>query len=260
MQRKIVNFILLFILALFISQGYCLNLDKVKFYFLSGNYENSIKEGEKVLAAAVSDSDDLDELYYILGLSYLKDGNYLRASDVFEIIIKEFKDSSFQDEAVIGLADTYFLRGDFIKAEELYKEALGRNPDTKFKAQLFYRLSEVALKQGDSDKARVYLDKLKDFPLNPETKFNLDSPITLKSNTEGLYYAVQVGSFSNQINAKNLAQKLTAKGYPAYIEEAPPGHAERSYRVRVGKFSLRQEALDLEKRLSREGYPTKIYP
>jgi len=55
----------------------------------------------------------LDELYYLLSLSYLKDGNYLRASDIFEIILREFKGSRFKEDALLALGDTYFLRGDY---------------------------------------------------------------------------------------------------------------------------------------------------
>ncbi|MBN1913662.1 MAG: hypothetical protein JW788_04610 [Candidatus Omnitrophica bacterium] len=51
--------------------------------YLSGDYKAAISEGEKILAQA-KDQDGLDELYYILALSYMKEGNYLRASDILK--------------------------------------------------------------------------------------------------------------------------------------------------------------------------------
>ncbi len=114
------------------SRAYALNLDKLNSLFLSQDYKAAILEGEKILAAKGT-SSDLDELYYILGLSYMRDANYLRASDIFEIIINEYKNSPLKEDATLSLADTYFLRQDFDKAEALYKEIINSNPRTKLR-------------------------------------------------------------------------------------------------------------------------------
>lgn len=252
MLKKIILSVILIMSA---GSGYCLDIDKVKVHFLSGDYKSAISEGEKVLASYTTHPPDLDELYYILGLSYLKDGNYLRASDIFEIIIREFKESRFLDEARLGLGDTYFLKGDYDKAQGYYTDLINTNPRTKLKAPLYYRLSEIALKKGDTQAAKEYLDKLKaDFSFSPEIKSNKDL-----ATLSDIYYAVQVGSFVSPTNARNLCDKLIAKGYDAYLEEAF-GASAKTYRVRVGRLKLRQEATQLESKLSSEGYPTKIVP
>ena len=239
------------------SNAYALNLDKMRNYFLSGDYDSSINEGEKILAGS-SYPQDIDELYYLLGLSYLKDGNFLRASDIFEIILKEFKNSAFGDQAKLGLGDTYFLRGDFLEAGACYKELISSNPSTKLKAQVYYRLSQAGYKRGDTQAGKEYLDKLKqDFPSSPELK--LDKDLSLLTDSPDPYYTVQVGAFLNIANARNLAQKLTESGYAAYIDQVNLA-GKNSYRVRVGKLRTRQEAQDSERKLIYEGYPTKIYP
>jgi len=239
--------------------AYALNLDKAKIYFLNSDYKSAILEGEKILAGA-GNSSGLDELYFILGLSYLKDGNYLRASDIFEIILKEFKNSQFQEEAKLGLGDAYFLRGDFAKAEGYYNDIIKSDPRTELKAQVYYRLSQVGFKRGDSGQGKEYLDKLKnDFPLNLESK--TDKAFSrIPDYSSEVYYTVQVGSFSNFTNADNLTQKLIQKGYPAYLEESLSPGGDKVYRVRVGKLRQRQEAAELENKLSQQGYPTKICP
>ncbi len=236
------------------SNAYALNLDQAKIYFLSGDYKSAIQEGEKLLAKDAN-SPHSDELYYILGLSYLKDGNFLRASDIFEIILKEFKSSAFGDEARLSLGDTYFLRGDYDKAEERYNGLINNNPRTKLKAALYYRLSQVGFKKGKTQQAKEYLDKLKtEFPANLEMRLNKD----LYSLSD-IYYTVQVGSFASYNNARNLSNKLINKGYDAYIEEVNTDDT-KAYRVRVGRLKSRLEAMQLEKELSSLGHPTKIIP
>jgi tetratricopeptide (TPR) repeat protein len=233
---------------------YALDIDKVKVYFLNGDYKSAILEGEKILANTDS-TPESDELYYVLGLCYLKDGNYLRASDIFEIIIKEFDDSAFKEEAKLGLGDTYFLRAYYDEAQIYYKELLGSNPKTKLKPAIYYRLSQALLKEGDTEGAKKYLDELKkDFPGNLEAGINND----LYSLTD-IYYTVQVGSFTKPINAKNFCNKLINEGYDAYIEESGINE-KKIYRLRVGKLKLRKEAEQLKNKLSSKGYPTKIFP
>jgi len=241
-----------------ICQADASDMRSMKVSFLNGDYKQAILEGEKLLAKDAH-SDNSDELYYILGISYLKDGNYLRASDIFEIILDEFKNSKFKEEAKLALGDTYFLRNDFARAEEYYKDLIEKNPQTNLKAQIYYRLSQSAFKRGDTEQGVKYLDKIKEeFPLNPELRLNKDLS-SLPDSSENVYYSVQVGAFSKIVNANNLVQKLSQKGYPAYIEQANSA-GQVSYRVRVGRFHLRQEAVDLEKKLFQEGYPTKVFP
>lgn len=238
---------------------YALNIDKVQGYFLAGDYKSAIQEGERILANPAQ-PQDLDKLYYILGLSYLKDGNTLRASDIFEIILSEFKDSNFREEAMLGLGDTCLFRGDYAKAKEYYKELLGRNTAAKLQPAVYYRLSQIAAKSGDTQEAKEYIGKLRqDFYYSPESRLSQDIGMSSDSPSD-FYYTVQVGSFTNKTNAKILTEKLIQKGYSAFIEESSSREAERIYRVRVGKFNRQEQAKDLKDKLSQEGYPTKIYP
>jgi len=240
------------------SEVYALDLDKVKVVFLKGDYKSAISEGERLLAGNATAAHS-DELYYILGLSYLKDGNYLRASDIFEIILKEFSQTNFKEGSMLALGDTYFLRGDFSNAEEHYKDLLNSNPGTRFKALTYYRLSQVGFKKGETKDGEEYLNKIKqEFPLNPELMLNEDLSLVPDSSAD-IYYSVQVGSFTNAANARNLTEILIKKGYDAYIEEVGLKDG-KAYRVRVGKLKLRSEVTQLENKLSSEGYPTKICP
>ncbi|MFH1396954.1 MAG: SPOR domain-containing protein [Candidatus Omnitrophota bacterium] len=246
-----------------VRYAYALDLDKVKINLLSSNYAGAIKEGERVLAASSASSENLDELYYFLGLSYLKSGNYLRASDIFEIILKEFKNSRFENEALLGLGDALFLKGDYAGAEGKYRELLNAKDNKDLQSVLYYRLSQAGFKQGKTEQAAEYLNKLKnDFPQSLEARLNRElfpPPVAPAQPGSVFYYTVQVGSFSNKANAGNLVKKLQGYGYPAFVEEVV-SKDKKNYRVRIGKFRTRAEAQDMEKKLSKQGYPTKIFP
>jgi tetratricopeptide (TPR) repeat protein len=209
-----------FLIFNFTLPCYALDLTRIKTEFLKGNYQAAITEGERIVASVSPHTYGLEELYYLLGLSYLKEGNYLRAADIFEIILKEFKDSDLQEEALLALGDSYFLSGDYPKAKEYYAQVKSE----KFKPLAAERLSRCALKAGDNQAGQAY-------------------------------YTVQVGVFTRQANATNLTQKLTAQGYGAYIEKI-----NSAYHVRVGKFQSLKEAKQTREQLAKEGYPTKIFP
>lgn len=235
-----------------------LNLDPVKVFFLQGDYKAAIREGEKLIAQSAQNSHGLDELYYLLGVSYLKDGNYLRSSDIFEIILKEFSRSKFQDEATLGLGDTYFLRSRFEEAKAYYRRIAEKDSRARLKSAAYWRMSQCAFKLGDAQEGAGYVDKLKaDYPMATELIANND--LCLLSDSDNTYYSVQTGAFSSRPRAESLKNKLTRDGYSAYIENIGTSSAV-SYRVRVGKFNKRQEAVELQKKLSAQGYPTKICP
>ena len=235
------------------GSAYALDIDRMRACFVGQDYDACITEGERLLAGS-GYSRETDQLYYLLALSYLKQGNYLRASDIFEIILKEFKDTQYKEESLLGIGDAYFLKGDYAKAAGFYQELLKKNPKTKYAAVLYYRISQCAFKTGNTGQGDEYACKLKDsFPLNLEGRINTDIACPLT------YYSVQVGSFSSAKNAGNLVGKLGRQGYVAYVEQSS-GMGKTLYRVRVGKVSTQKEAQDLARKLQLQGYSTKVCP
>lgn len=59
--------------------------------------------------------------------------------------------------------------------------------------------------------------------------------------TPSLAWAVQVGSFSKQMNSINFRDKLRKKGFKAFVEKIEK-NGKVSYRVRVGPFIKRTQA------------------
>ncbi|MDP2940864.1 MAG: SPOR domain-containing protein [Candidatus Omnitrophota bacterium] len=257
-MQKAVNIRKFLVLSLCLAScvlrlAFAADLGTMKAFLLDGDYKAAINEGEKILAVG-GQASGTDELYYFLGLSYLKDGNYLRASDIFEIVLKEFPRGEFQGGAKLGLGDAYFLRQDFVRAESYYQEILSSAPADGLKGQAIYQLAQISFKKGDAQAGNKYLIRLKkEFPGHQE----LSSDGLVPEPAAG--YTVQLGAFSSLINANNLKAQLIAKGYPAYVEEFT-SQGKLAYRVRVGKSARQEEILELEHRLAQDGYPTKIFP
>jgi len=246
--------LLVMLAVVFFSTSACaLNLDRIKSLYLSGDYNAAINECERALASLKGHPPEADELYYLAGLSYLKTGNYLRASDIFEIIINEFPGSRYKERAMLGLGDAYFLKGDYAKAIQEYG-ALANSGSATMRPVALHRLNQCSLRQGNTEEANKYMDSLKkSAPLTTELLIQQESGPLLD------YYTVQVGSFSASTNANNLSGKLIQKGYPAFVEEGI-SHGKTIYRVRVGRFRTRNQAQELERKLSQEGYPTHLFP
>ena len=61
-------------------------------------------------------------------------------------------------------------------------------------------------------------------------------------------WVVQLGSFSNEENAKALNEKLRKAGYPAFVEPLKR-NSDIAYRVRVGPELLRSDAQSLQEKL-----------
>ena len=64
-------------------------------------------------------------------------------------------------------------------------------------------------------------------------------------------WVVQVQALKGQGAAAALAQRLTTKGYPAFVLSPAPG-APSIYRVQVGRYNDRREAEQVARRLEKE--------
>jgi len=246
--------LLIFLFCIFSNTAQALDLSRIHAHLLRADYLSAINEAERILAEQKGQEQGIDELYYLLAIAYLKNGNLLRAADIFEIIINEFKNSRFRDEAYLGLGDISLLESDYADAEKRYREFLMDNSSSRLAALANFKLAQALLKQGKWEDAKECLKYIEEnYPLSLEAKL-----IKKLSGLE-MFFTVQVGSFSNQNNAQILWQKLSQQGYPAYLQEVE-SEGKTIYRVRVGKLETRQEAEKLEKELSSLGYPVKIFP
>jgi tetratricopeptide (TPR) repeat protein len=246
---------ILFFLIVFVLPDSCwaFDLDTLKTDFLQGNYRRVIFEGQTQVD--LMSSGNTDELNYILGLSYLKESKLDLAQDCFRRILSNSK-SKFKKETSLAMADTYLVSGQFQQAEDIYSKLIVDDFNSNQKPAILYRLSQLEFKKGVFQKGSDYWLKLKrDFPLSPELRLTKGiASINIPANDSG-EYSIQVGFFTNSVNADNFKNKLLSKNYPAYVENFGAG-----FRVKVGRFKLQKEVLDLERKLSGDGFQTKICP
>jgi cell division septation protein DedD len=82
--------------------------------------------------------------------------------------------------------------------------------------------------------------------VEPEAEVIKESEIS----SEKKVYTVQVGAFSTEKNAQNLAKEIRDKGYQTYVVKG-----KTLYKVQVGEFKNYQEAQNISQKLKELGYP-----
>ncbi|MCX7927137.1 MAG: SPOR domain-containing protein [Candidatus Omnitrophica bacterium] len=293
MKKKLLSISLLILLRL--SFVFAIDTQMLRQYFLAGDYQQTIKEAEAILARAQT-RNGLDEVYYFLGLSYLKSANYLRAEDVFQIICSEFKGSKFSEEAIIGLGDIAYLKGDFSKAASIYQSLLEKEPNTKLKAGIYYRLSKTYECLNDYNKQKYFRQKLitrypRSFEANaigellPKQKQLVSTLQTNKAqflqNNEHQKDKQNVSSDLNDIALQTSSKKNEefSSGTSTTIVVSPPStnqlgsldstylnhkeydvifKPEGGYIIQVGAFSKRENAERLKNKLARQNFPVFV--
>ena len=65
-------------------------------------------------------------------------------------------------------------------------------------------------------------------------------------------WAVQVVALTDQAAANAVVQRLSSKGYPAFLVRPQPASPVQNYKVQVGKFEDRSQAEQVAGRLKRE--------
>ncbi|MCX5693820.1 MAG: SPOR domain-containing protein [Candidatus Omnitrophica bacterium] len=254
-MQKIRFCLVIFICCAFPGLCWALDMEVLKIDFLQGNYRRVIFEGQAEVERM--HLSNMDELNYILGLSYLKESKIDLAQNCFRRILNN-SNSKFKEVASLGLGDTYLVSGQFQQAEDVYNKLIVDDSNSSQKPAVLYRLSQLELKKGNHQKSNSYWFKLKqDFPLSPELRSTKGIPlVNIPVNINDLSeYSVQVGFFTSSANANNFKETLSAKGHSAYVESFGAG-----FRVKVGRFKTEKEALELESKLAQEGFPTKVCP
>ena len=70
-------------------------------------------------------------------------------------------------------------------------------------------------------------------------------------------FALQVGAFANEENARKAQTKLQAAGFKAYLEDLETSQGKR-IRVRVGPFATRDEAEKAAPQIKELGLPALL--
>lgn len=223
-------------------------LDRAYKSYLLGDFNSSLMELKEGLHRTEG-----DEVLYLAGMNYLKLGDYESARDYFRRLINDFNGKKFYQVAQIKYADTYFLEANYKQAQAVYSSILEKNTVPDFLPRVYLRLAQIAAKFGKWDQEAKYIKKIKKDYSQSVEEYYAD---ILASR--GYFFTVQVGAFSEKINAYELMQKLSKK-YPAYWAQEDIDQVSL-YKVRVGKYQDRSDAVEIYHELVGEGYPARIFP
>ena len=116
MQKFKVYFLVLAILILPVI-SWAIDLDSLKADFLQGNYRRVTLEAQAQIGG--SSIQGVDELSYLLGLSYLKEDKLDQAQECFCRILNNPL-SKFKEQAGLASADIYLIKGQFQDAENYF--------------------------------------------------------------------------------------------------------------------------------------------
>jgi tetratricopeptide (TPR) repeat protein len=249
----------LFILFFCSGAVYAINLDGVKGHFLKSEWKDAIREGETLLAGSGRDSSDLDQLYYYLGMSYFKEGEYLRSADIFDIILKEFPKSSFAEQALRASIESYSSARDYGSAIDKCQLFLKKYPKSPSVTEVCRLVIINRQKMDKQNAAGASATAPQSSEMDPDLVLAKDLIEGRVKIPDTQSFWVQVGAFSSDSNADKLASKLRAVSYTAIVAHAV-SKGKSVFKVRVGPYHSKEEAQAESKKLSLQGYPTKVIP
>ena len=258
MQRTIIFLIIVFILfsppLVLARQSSKIDfIEDINILFLKKDYTGLIKNAEKNFNFYRLSRKEKKEVLYLMGLSYIKLGSFVRAREMFHKILA-MKGNNLKQDAYIGIADSYFHEKNFSKAISAYEHVLRIYPRSDRLSSIYYNLGLIFKAKKDLDRANYYFGKIKKLY---SRSFEADKPVYLPIKRRPDYYIVQLGAFKSLRNAKKLVRRLRRKKYDSYIQKAKKD-GNILYKVRGGKFSNKYYAMRLLRKLKKSGFSAKI--
>ena len=107
---------------------------------------------------------------------------------------------------------------------------------------------DVPVPQPATSAAKQTEAKPADTEKTPQGTTGASEPSAKKSGI----WAVQVVALTDQAAANAVVQRLSSKGYPAFLVRPQPTSPVQNYKVQVGKFEDRSQAEQVAGRLKRE--------
>ncbi|RMD45554.1 MAG: outer membrane protein assembly factor BamD [Aquificota bacterium] len=107
------------------------------------------------------------EAAYMYAYSFFSQGDYERAIQEFENLIKRFPDTKEADRAYLKMADAYFNLGDKEKARQIYQDYISKHANTPEAIDAAYQLALLEMKESGKDITKQLEDFIKKYPQYP---------------------------------------------------------------------------------------------
>ncbi|MGL5123069.1 MAG: tetratricopeptide repeat protein [Fusobacteriaceae bacterium] len=119
-------------------------LNQIKNYFLSGQYETTIKEGEIYLT--LEGAQEIEDIQEKIALSYFRTKNYEKSREYFT---KAQINPEKSDEVKFQIADSYYAEKNYSKSKEIYYEVYNSSVNEKNREIALYSIGKIAATVND---------------------------------------------------------------------------------------------------------------
>ncbi|MGB9873963.1 MAG: SPOR domain-containing protein, partial [Hydrogenobacter sp.] len=167
-----------------------------------------------------------------LAQEYEKEGNYIKARDVYNTLLNNNVDSPI---VLLGLARVNFELGNYDASKNIIKTIIERkDTDSLVKNQAYELLNKVLIKEQERHIQSFAQEKPKE-----EQKRQVE-----ENPTASKVFTIQVGSFSSYARAEAYKKKIET-----YLKDVRVVEQSGIYKVLYGRFSTREEAEKEQKNL-----------
>lgn len=217
-----------------------------QYNYAMGFYMTAARQYEK-LTNTYPHSPHAGNAMYWGAASYLAVRQPAKSRELYERYLGKF--TTLNEEVQLGIGDSYFIEKEFEQALRSYQFLVTTYATGELVATALAKIAECYTILGRDDKAAEFALKIKEvspesFPAiqvaDPQPSSGYVPPPVLEEPASA-DYIIQVGSFTQQDNARTMSDQLIAKQYPAQVA-VNIINATQYYRVWVGPFETKDSA------------------
>ncbi len=166
-----------------------------------------------------------------LAQEYEKEGNYLKARDVYNTLLNNNVDNPI---VLLGLARVNFELGNYDASKNIIKTIIERkDTDSLVKNQAYELLNKVLIKEQEK---YIQSSTIQSSP-QEKPKDEQKVKVTEENPTASKVFSIQVGSFSSYVKAEAYKKRIET-----YLKDVRVVEQSGIYKVLYGRFSTREEA------------------
>jgi TolA-binding protein len=231
----------------------------LQFDFSQGNYIGAI-EKFKEFKKLFPKSPLISQISWLYASSLLATDQSKLAEKEFRKIIKSNPQSEWAQWAQMGVGDCFFVSGKFAEATIEYKKVLGEYSSSETSPPALVGLIKSLYQLGEIEKATLYYNLYKDkFASGIQGSQSFSQIVALSSQSKiessekisGVQYTIQVGVFSSEKNASQMAKKFKLKGHKVF---QPKKEVDKKsyFTVQIGIFDSYEKAQTFKEKLEKE--------
>ena len=186
---------------------------------------------------AEPDHPRIGEVYHYLGrLSVNPDS----AVYYYYNVINNYPQSRYADVSYLEIAKINVARKNFRTAIANLEALVKRYPETEYRDEIMFWQGVSYISVDETEEGEALLNELqRSFPKSVWSERAAN--ITLTKDIEQEYYAIQLGSYRNKVNAEKYAASLREKGLDVRVVQALV-KGQTYYRVWAGQFLTLEQA------------------